>query len=149
MNTEGLRDRLREALARSGMSRREVSRKAGLSESVLGAFLRGDFGRKGFNVSTLEEIASALDVSPGWLAFGEAAAGSTKPASPADPAPIPLILTCIACHARHVDKGRFATQPHRDHSCQACGVTWRPALVPTVGVQFLPGYKDEPEVDHA
>lgn len=58
------------------------------------------------------------------------------------PDPIPMILTCPCCHARHVDAGGFATKPHRDHACQSCGMVWRPALVPTVGVQFLPGYKD-------
>jgi hypothetical protein len=60
------------------------------------------------------------------------------------PAPIPLLLWCPLCHARHLDEGEFATKPHRDHSCQNCGLTWRPALVPTVGVAFLPGYKNEP-----
>lgn len=57
--------------------------------------------------------------------------------------PIPLFLTCPRCNTQHVDVGEFATKPHRDHSCQKCGLTWRPALVPTVGVAFLPGYKNE------
>lgn len=54
-----------------------------------------------------------------------------------------VILCCPACHRRHVDEGRFATEPHRSHSCQSCGVVWKPALVPTVGVAFLPGCADE------
>lgn len=58
--------------------------------------------------------------------------------------PIPMILTCPMCCARHVDAGVFATKPHHTHACQACGMTWRPAVVDTVGVQFLPGFKDEP-----
>jgi hypothetical protein len=58
-------------------------------------------------------------------------------------APIPMRLHCPLCHELHVDQGTFATKPHRDHVCQHCGHVWRPALVPTVGVQFLPGYKDE------
>lgn len=60
--------------------------------------------------------------------------------------PIPMILTCPAqgCGARHIDAGRFAIHPHHTHSCQACGFTWRPAVEPTVGVQFLPGFKDAP-----
>jgi rubredoxin len=58
--------------------------------------------------------------------------------------PIPMLLNCPACHARHVDVGEFATRVHRTHCCQNCGVVWRPALVPTVGVQFLPGYQNEP-----
>lgn len=57
--------------------------------------------------------------------------------------PIPLILTCPLCRERHVDKGVFATKPHHTHACQHCGFTWRPAVVDTVGVQFLPGFRDE------
>ena len=49
---------------------------------------------------------------------------------------------CPLCHARHVDAGEFVTKPHHTHACQACGMVWRPAVVPTVGVQFLPGFKD-------
>ena len=55
--------------------------------------------------------------------------------------PIPMFLTCPCCRARHVDEGEFATKAHHTHSCQACGLTWRPAVVPTVGVLFLPGFK--------
>jgi hypothetical protein len=43
--------------------------------------------------------------------------------------------------------GVFATKPHHTHACQHCGMVWRPALVPTVGVEFLPGYKNEPAKD--
>lgn len=57
--------------------------------------------------------------------------------------PIPMILRCPACGARHIDAGRFATKPHHTHACQTCGDTWRPAIEPTVGVQFLPGFKDD------
>ncbi len=56
--------------------------------------------------------------------------------------PIPMILHCPECGARHIDDGAFATKPHHTHSCQECGLTWRPAVVPTVGVQFLPGFKN-------
>lgn len=56
---------------------------------------------------------------------------------------IPMLLWCPECGARHVDLGEFATKVHRDHACQNCGLVWRPALVPTVGVQFLPGFKNE------
>lgn len=56
--------------------------------------------------------------------------------------PIPMILFCPMCHERHIDKGDFATRPHHTHSCQACGLTWRPSINTTVGVQFLPGFKD-------
>lgn len=55
--------------------------------------------------------------------------------------PVPLILYCPACGERHVDEGEQATKPHRTHACQECGVLWAPAVVPTVGVRFLPGCK--------
>ena len=58
--------------------------------------------------------------------------------------PIPLLLHCPLCSARHIDEGRWATRPHHTHSCQSCGHTWRPAVVDTVGVQFLPGFKNTP-----
>lgn len=58
--------------------------------------------------------------------------------------PIPMIIHCPMCRARHIDKGEFATKHHHTHACQECGHVWRPAIVPTVGVQFLPGFKDAP-----
>lgn len=61
--------------------------------------------------------------------------------------PVPMVLTCIVCGERHIDEGKFATLPHHTHSCQTCGVSWRPAIEPTVGVLFLPGFKNpEPEL---
>lgn len=59
--------------------------------------------------------------------------------------PIPMILTCPSCGERHIDEGEFATKPHHTHACQGCGIVWRPAKVDTVGVQFLPGYKNGDE----
>ncbi len=57
-------------------------------------------------------------------------------------APIPMTLWCPACKVRHIDEGQYATVPHRTHACQGCGLVWRPALVATVGVRFLPGFKN-------
>lgn len=62
----------------------------------------------------------------------------------AEPAPIAMWLSCPHCKARHIDEGDFATKPHHTHACQSCGLTWRPSIVPTVGVLFLPGFKNEP-----
>lgn len=62
---------------------------------------------------------------------------------PAVPVPIPMFLTCPLCKARHVDAGDFTTKRHHTHACQSCGAVWRPAIEPTVGVQFLPGFKDK------
>lgn len=57
--------------------------------------------------------------------------------------PVPMRLTCPACNTLHIDEGDFATKPHHTHACQACGAVWRPAIVPTVGVRFLPGFKND------
>jgi len=54
--------------------------------------------------------------------------------------PIPMFLTCPFCSTRHIDEGKFATLSHATHSCQECGLTWRPAVVATVGVRYLPGF---------
>lgn len=58
--------------------------------------------------------------------------------------PIPMLLHCPECRTRHVDEGEFVSKRlHHTHSCQGCGHTWRPAIEHTVGVQFLPGFKNE------
>lgn len=51
--------------------------------------------------------------------------------------PIPMLLWCPACHSRHADEGEFAKRPHKVHECQSCGLQWKPANVPTVGVWKL------------
>lgn len=61
--------------------------------------------------------------------------------------PIPMLLWCPACGERHIDEGEFATKVHHTHSCQTCGLTWRPAVEPTTGVQFLPGFKNDTDED--
>lgn len=60
--------------------------------------------------------------------------------------PVPMLLWCPLCHERHIDKGEFAARPHHAHCCQnpTCGFVWRPSIHTTVGVQFLPGFQDEP-----
>jgi len=56
--------------------------------------------------------------------------------------PIPMLLWCPECRARHIDEGEFETKVHHTHACQACGMVWRPAVIATVGVRFLPGFKN-------
>lgn len=56
--------------------------------------------------------------------------------------PIPMLLWCPECGKRHIDQGDFATREHHTHACQSCGHVWRPAIVCTVGVRFLPGFKN-------
>jgi rubredoxin len=64
--------------------------------------------------------------------------GGRKPAVD----PIPMRLPCPCCGALHIDEDEFAAKPHHTHSCQTCGLTWRPAVPPTVGVRFLPGFRN-------
>jgi predicted RNA-binding Zn-ribbon protein involved in translation (DUF1610 family) len=55
---------------------------------------------------------------------------------------IAMLLWCPSCGERHIDVGEFETKPHHTHACQHCGMIWRPAICNTVGVQFLPGFKN-------
>lgn len=68
---------------------------------------------------------------------------SRLPAWMAGEVPVPMRLTCPTCGELHIDEGEFATKIHHTHACQKCGVVWRPAVVATIGVRFLPGFKDE------
>lgn len=59
------------------------------------------------------------------------------------PAPsIPLLLHCPECFERHIDEAPWDAKRHHTHACQNCGHCWRPAVVDTVGVRFLPGFKN-------
>lgn len=64
--------------------------------------------------------------------------------------PIPMRLPCPSCGELHIDEGEFAARVHHTHACQKCGAVWRPAVNATVGVRFLPGFKNpEPEMCEA
>ena len=60
-------------------------------------------------------------------------------------APRAALIRCPECGQRHVDEGEFATKPHHTHACQCCGAVWRDTIEPTVGVRFLPGFKNDGE----
>lgn len=53
-----------------------------------------------------------------------------------------MLLWCPECGERHIDEGEFETKSHHTHACQHCGHCWRPAIGPTCGVRFLPGFKN-------
>jgi len=74
---------------------------------------------------------------------GHYVGGDTESIAHALLAPIPMLLWCPECGERHIDDGDFATKEHHTHACQHCGHVWRPAIDPTCGVQFLPGFKNE------
>ncbi len=65
-----------------------------------------------------------------------------------EPQPVPMRLHCPECGELHEDVGEWATRVHHTHSCQFCGCTWRPAVVATVGVRFLPGFKNAERCGH-
>jgi hypothetical protein len=56
-------------------------------------------------------------------------------------APIPMVLHCPKCGRQHVDAPEAATgwtnPPHRSHQCAGCATVWRPADVPTTGVDAV------------
>lgn len=81
------------------------------------------------------------------------------------PEPIDMVLHCPVCGAQHVDKAvpcdsaqceqgcanpgdciAWPNLPHRSHLCRECGHIWRPADVPTNGVESIKtkGKKDSP-----
>lgn len=81
----------------------------------------------------------------GWsgeLTEGERAVVEDREPIEIVPTPVPMILFCPNGH-RHIDEDEFATKVHHTHACQLCGIVWRPAVVPTVGVWFLPGFKNK------
>jgi rubredoxin len=86
-------------------------------------------------------------LKPHWSelkpAFSKATSVTLASANIAATESIPMLLRCPECSVRHIDEGEFATKPHHTHACQECGAVWRPAIVPTVGVRFLPGFKNE------
>lgn len=68
------------------------------------------------------------------------------------PRPIDMVLYCPRCHLQHIDAPemnppsqtsfealtwKWDNPPHRSHLCHACGFIWRPADVPTNGVQAI------------
>ena len=103
------------------------------------AFLKED---RNVLLRIVEDVANALNVrnQEGWHDMYAAIWELQKKLE--QPAPVPMLLHCPLCGGRHVDLGEFATKSHHTHACQHCGHCWRPAVVPTVGVQFLPGFKN-------
>lgn len=91
-----------------------------------------------------------------WLALADAvdAAGVLGAGVSPTLKPIDMVLHCPACGLQHIDApwkpGATLTNdqitgvepvwdnpPHRSHLCAGCGHIWRPADVPTNGVQAV------------
>lgn len=65
-----------------------------------------------------------------------------EPKEEPEGSPLELLIHCPRCKTQHIDEGRFATHPHKDHACQDCGLVFRPCKLPSIGVQFFTGYKN-------
>lgn len=107
--------------------------------------------RLGIAIACLKRIGKDINIKPEQaralaaktaIDLDRATSGAPLPGA-SRPEPISMVLHCPDCRTRHIDVGEFATKPHHTHACQSCGLTWRPAVVHTVGVQFLPGFKNE------
>lgn len=65
--------RLREARQKLYPSAMAFAERLGISYNT---YVSHEKGERGMDLDTVERYAAALRVSPGWLAFGESAAGS-------------------------------------------------------------------------
>ena len=92
--------------------------------------------------ATFKALGAHPETAPCELAAW-ATARARRNCMPETERPIPMLLWCPECKARHVDTGIWANRPHHTHECQECGHTWRPAVEETFGVQFL--FKGKPE----
>jgi 5'-3' exonuclease len=131
---------------RDVFGRRRDPKGAGMYEDPLDRVERlesEEIERDGFGLKRLPS-----DLNGSRLAFAKEIEGNVERMESRHPVigsePIPMLLWCPACHERHVDAGDFVEKSHHTHSCQKCGMVWRPAVACTVGVQFLPGFKDAP-----
>lgn len=91
----------------------------------------------------MQSLLSQRGFRYGLEESGHAALGYNIANEHAQQTPIAMRLICEDCGVLHIDEGEFATKPHHTHACQHCGLVWRPAVACTVGVQFLPGFKNE------
>lgn len=69
-----------------------------------------------------------------------------KDRADSQPAPIDMVLHCPACGLQHIDAPDawrpgsdplWDNPPHRSHLCHGCGHIWRPADVPTNGMEAV------------
>jgi transcriptional regulator with XRE-family HTH domain len=75
----GVAERVAQSRRRLGLTLRQLGEAAGISGQGVMVIEKG---RTEPLISTIEQLAVALDVAPGWLAFGEGAAPSVSEAEP-------------------------------------------------------------------
>jgi hypothetical protein len=109
-----------------------------------------DFDSKESLGPTTEAVISAAQK---WYLARPSALATVVQPQPA--IPIDMVLHCPACGMQHIDavetlnvgpdeRGRrtpsavtWSNPPHRSHLCHGCGHIWRPADVPTNGVECV------------
>jgi transcriptional regulator with XRE-family HTH domain len=70
----GMRERIKTVIdERDGLTVRNVSLRAGLSDSWLHKLLKGEV--RSPTLEAIEKVAEVLEVDPRWLAFGDNASG--------------------------------------------------------------------------
>jgi hypothetical protein len=91
--------------------------------------------------------AGGCDISAGM--FGPHASQWLRDVAEGLMKPIDMVLHCPACGMQHIDAPDehpelrdihvkpWDNPPHRSHLCAGCGHIWRPADVPTNGVQAV------------
>ncbi len=114
---------------------------------------------QGINIRTDGGCYRAVVACASYEAWQTRAALAATPALPAtedssagDAKPIDMVLFCPACGLQHIDapeweddphdieQGQIQSwknEPHRSHLCHGCGHIWRPADVPTNGIQSV------------
>src|SRR5277367_3652454 len=89
-------------------------------------------GRRAMNCACTEENGRVVSPCGAHAEWGRAEVEyRLKMKSGKAAEPFKLLLYCPECGKRHIDAGEFATKVHHTHSCQYCGLTWRPAIVAT------------------
>lgn len=92
-------------------------------------------------------LGSAIKAALSSLLDGAAPAPEALAAHDAEQAPIDMVLHCPKCGKQHIDEPEehwdrrflysWGNPPHRSHLCHGCGHIWRPADVPTNGVEAV------------
>lgn len=97
----------------------------------------------------LDEVLDSDDAAQFKECLSAAIAASTQDTASQ---PIDMLLYCPRCGLQHVDapeplvefdnrmgtrSGGWTNPPHKSHLCHGCGCIWRPADVPTNGVESI------------
>lgn len=124
----------------------------------------GEFERRPMTTAELEAREPALKIAKDiyrhanqagvcyfefWKLIADAVdAGIAKAARPeVVQKPLDMLLFCPRCNVQHVDRPQpeqgWTNPPHATHTCQSCGLLWRPSNGLTNGIRMLPLLEDK------